>query len=67
MKLYRHIHTDEVVFEEDAEDYAMDHLGITIEPLGKHCVHTQEQIEFIVEFTEWYFSGNWIKEEREEE
>ena len=66
MKLYRHIHSNEVVFEEDAEEYAMDQLGITVTPKGKHGELTQEQIEFIGEFTEWYFSGNWITEKRKD-
>lgn len=66
MKLYRHIHSKEVVFEEDAEAYAMDQLGITVTPKGLGGALTQEQTEFICEFTEWYFSGNWIEEEEKE-
>lgn len=62
MKIYKNITTNEVVYEEDAEDYAMDQLGITIEPKGIGGALTQEQTEFKCEFTEWYFSGNWIEE-----
>lgn len=65
--LYKHMKTNEVVYEEDAEAYAIDQLGITITPKGKGGAFTQEQTEFICEFTDWYFSGNWIKEEEKEE
>ena len=66
IKYYRHIHTDEIVYEEEAESYALDRLGITVTPKGKHGEITQEQIANIQETVEWYFSGNWIKEETEE-
>lgn len=62
MFVYKHMHRDETVSEEDAELYAMEQLGITIKPLGKHGTYTEEQIEFKSEFIEWYFSGNWVKE-----
>jgi hypothetical protein len=65
MKVYKHIKTDEVVYEEEAEDYVLDQLGLKIEPKGKYGAYTQDQSEFLVEFVEWFFSGNWIKEERE--
>ena len=68
MKVYRHIHTDEFIKKgKDAEDYAMEKLGVKITPLGKNGAYTQEQVEFICEFTEWYFSGNWIEEDLEDE
>lgn len=67
MKVYRHIHTDEIIEKgKDAEDYAMEQLGVKITPKGEHGTYTQEQFEFICEFTEWYFSGNWIEEDLEE-
>ena len=66
-KVYRHIHTNEEVFEEDWEQYAMEKLGITIEPQGKNGEMTEEQLEFIEEFTDWYFSGNWIQDEVEDD
>ena len=74
MKVYRHIHTDEIIEKgKDAEDYAMEQLGLmkdgksVIIPKGEHGAYTQEQFEFICEFTEWYFSGNWIEEDLEDE
>lgn len=67
MKIYKHMNTGEVVFEEDTQDYAMDQLGITVTPKGKNGELTQEQIDFISEFTEWFFSGNWFIEDEEDE
>lgn len=66
IKYYRHMKTDEIVYKEDAESYALNRLGITITPKGKHGEMTQEQIANIQETVEWYFSGNWIAEEIEE-
>ncbi|MBR3163551.1 MAG: hypothetical protein IKF17_05590 [Clostridia bacterium] len=66
-KVYRHFNTNEEVFEEDWEQYAMEKLGITIEPQGKNGEMTEEQLEFIEEFTDWYFSGNWILDEVEDD
>lgn len=66
-KVYRHFNTNEEVFEEDWEQYAMEKLGIKIEPLGKNGEMTQEQLEFIEEFTDWYYSGNWILDEVEDD
>ena len=62
-KVYKHLHTKEQVYEEDWGYYAMEQLGIEVKPKGKHGELTQEQIEFIEEFTDWYFSGNWILEQ----
>ena len=66
-KVYRHFNTNEEVFEEDWEQYAMEKLGIKIEPQGKEGTYTTEQLEFIEEFTDWYFSGNWIQDEVEDD
>lgn len=66
MRYYIHFHTNEKVYEEEWKDYAMDKLGIKIEPKGKHGELTQDQVEFIDEFTSWYFSGNWVLEEEEQ-
>ena len=52
---------NELVKEEDAEEFALDHLGITMKPLDKHGAFTQEQIDCRCMNTEWYFSDNWIK------
>jgi len=69
-KYYRNINTKEIVLEEDAKDYALDKLGITITPKGKNGEYTTEQLDNIEETISWYFSGNWIEEkeyENEEE
>lgn len=55
------------VLEEDAQEYAMDMLGIKITPQGKNGELTKEQVEFILEFTDWYFSGgDWVLEEEQD-
>lgn len=66
IKYYQHMKTDEIVYEDEAESYVLDKLGITVTPKGKYGEMTQEQIANIQETVEWYFSGNWIKEEIEE-
>lgn len=63
---YREITTGEIVEDFMAEDYVLNRLGITIEPKGKNGEMTQEQIENIEETVEWFFSGNWIKEDVKE-
>lgn len=63
MKCYRNITTDEVVYEEEAEDYVLNRLGITITPKGKNGEMTIEQLDNIRETIIWFFSGNWIEEE----
>lgn len=64
--LYTNIKTKETVEDFMAEDYVLDKLGITIEPRGKNGTMTLEQLENIQETVNWFFSGNWIKEEVEE-
>ena len=64
---YREITTGEIIEDFMAEDYVLNRLGITIEPKGKNGELTQEQIENIEETVEWFFSGNWIKEEVKED
>ena len=66
MKYYRNITTDEVVYEEDKEEYVLDRLGITVTPKGKNGEMTVEQLENIESTIEWFFSGNWVEEEIEE-
>lgn len=63
MKCYRNITTDEVVYKEEAEEYVLNELGITVIPKGKNGEMTQLQLENIEETVSWYFSGNWIEEE----
>ena len=67
MKGYIHHKTNELVFEEDAESYALDHLGLKIKPVGANATYTQDQIDFLGEFTSWYFSGDWDLEDIDEE
>ena len=59
-KYYKHIHTGEIVYEDEAELYALEKLGVTV--TAENGVLTDEQKEFIKSTTEWYFSGNWIQE-----
>lgn len=65
IKYYRNIKTDEIVYKEDAENYALNRLGITVTPKGENGEMTFEQLENIESTIDWYFSGNWIKEEIE--
>ena len=64
---YREIRTNEVVEDFMTEDYVLERLGITIEPKGKNGEMTLEQLENIEQTVEWFFSGNWIKEEVKED
>lgn len=66
MKCYRNIITDEVVYNEEAEDYVLNRLGITITPKGQNGEMTIEQLENIEETINWFFSTNWIEEEIKE-
>lgn len=66
MKCYRNITTDEVVYKEEAEEYVLNELGITVIPKGKNGEMTQLQLENIEETVSWFFSGNWIEEEIKE-
>lgn len=66
MKCYRNITTDEVVYKEEAEEYVLNELGITVTPKGKNGEMTQLQLENIEETVSWFFSGNWIEEEIKE-
>lgn len=60
LKYYKHIHTNEIVYEDEAELYVFEKLKITVK--AENGVLTDEQKEFIKSTTEWYFSGNWIQE-----
>ena len=60
LKYYKHIHTNEIVYEDEAELYAFEKLGVTV--TAENGFLTDEQKEFIKSTTEWYFSGNWIQE-----
>lgn len=63
---YREITTNEVVEDFMSEDYVIDRLGLVIMPKNKNDTLTLEQQEFIESTVEWFFSGNWIKEEVKE-
>lgn len=66
---YKQITTGKIVEDFMAEDYALTQLGlkengkIVIIPRGKNGEMTLEQLENIQQTVEWFFSGNWIKEE----
>lgn len=60
---YRELKTNEIVEDFMAEEYVLNRLGISITPKGNNGTMTLEQIENIKETVEWFFSGNWIKEE----
>ena len=47
MKCYRNITTDEVVYKEEAEEYVLNRLGITVTPKGENGEMTVEQLENI--------------------
>ena len=66
MKCYRNMTTDEVVYEEEAEEYVLNRLGIIVTPKGENGEMTVEQIENIEGTVDWFFSGNWIEEEIKE-
>lgn len=63
---YREIGTNEIVEDFMAEDYVLNRLGITVTPKGNNGTMTLEQLDNIRETVEWFFSGNWIKEEVED-
>lgn len=55
---YRNLTTNELVPKEEALEYVLSELGLYIEPKGQ--VFTLEQREFLDMIVEWYFSGNWV-------
>ena len=69
--IYKNIKTNEEVEDFIAKDYALEKLGLqendklVIIPRGKNGEYTKEQLENIEQTVEWFFSGNWIKEEVE--
>lgn len=60
IKFYKNITNNKIVYEDEAEEYVLDQLGITVTPKGKNGEMTLMQIENIQETVECYFSGNWI-------
>lgn len=69
MKNYKYVNikTNEEVYDCDVKSYVFKELGIEITARGKYGEMTTDQIEFIENTIEWFFSGNWIKEEIKEE
>lgn len=65
--IYKNIKTEEEVEDFMAESYVLDKLGITITPKGVYETYTPEQLENIEQTIDWFFSGNWIKEEVDED
>lgn len=65
MKFYKNITNNKIVYEDEAEEYVLDQLGITVTPKGKNGEMTQEQMEVIEEIIEWFFSGNWYEDKIE--
>jgi hypothetical protein len=68
--VYKHFKTNEIVFEEDAQEFVLDQLGMPMKPLDKHGTLTQLQVDFIGEFMgdiiEWFFS-DWVKDKVKDE
>lgn len=59
---YRHVHRDIFVTKEDAFDYALENCV-------EGPVDGMREIRWMDEFrdmlVEWFYSGNWIKEDKE--
>ena len=64
---YKNWKTGETVCQEEALEYALDKLGLKIEPKGQVGTYTLEQQDFKEMIVEWYFDGDWSKEEWKEE
>lgn len=69
---YREITTNEIVEDFMAKDYVLTKLGLkengklVVIPRGKNGEFTLEQKDFIESTPDWFFSGNWIKQEVKE-
>ena len=62
MKIFKDMTTQEKINKEDALDYAIEKVGITI----NEDPENNEQKEFKKMLVEWYFSGNYVEVEEEE-
>lgn len=60
VEAYQNTKTKEVVHKDEALDYALNKLGITVKEN-----QDIEQIEFKEMLPDWYFSGNWVEVEVE--
>ena len=65
--IYKNRKTGKEIEDFMAEDYVLEELGLTVEPKGKNGEMTPEQLENIEQTVEWFFSGDWIKEEVKED
>ena len=65
--IYKNRKTGKEVEDFMAESYALEKLGLTVTPKGKYGTYTPEQLENIEQTVEWFFSGDWIKEEVKED
>lgn len=63
MLYYVHINNKNKVEAEEALDYVCEKCGIKFEDISDN----KEQLELKEMLVEWYFSGNWIKEEIKED
>ena len=61
--MYKNIKTHEIVEDDEALDYVCIKCGINFEEV----VDNKEQLELKEMLVEWYFSGDWIKEDDEDE
>ena len=59
MKIFKDMDTQEEINEEDALDYAIKKIEITINENSKN----EEQEQFKKMLVEWYFSGNYVEVE----
>ena len=69
MKTYYYYNwkTQEEVFEDEAFDYALEKLGLTMTPKGTKGTFTIDQKAFIEMIQEWYFDNDWSKKEWKED
>lgn len=65
IEYYRNTKTDEIIYKEEAKEYVLNRLGLTVTPKGENGTMTLEQIENIESTVEWFFSGDWVLEEIE--
>lgn len=60
---YRNIATDEIIEEDEALDYALEKCGLQF----ADNYNSQEREEFKEMFVNWFFSGNYIEEDNDDE
>ena len=65
LQSYKNLTTNELVPKEEGLAYVLEKLNIDIQPIKG--IYTFEQQEFLDMVEEWYFSGNWVLTNDEEE